>query len=1216
MGCTQSTVKATDLSITPVDEQKTIVINVQTHVTEKTSDNNNKLQLPDINSTNDTANYIIITDQYGSAQSLNRIHSIPSTSNNNNSGNINNNDTISELHSISKSKSSKLFSGSAALGLASQYRPTVNKSMQPSNQHIRSNSTRPASNILESPKSAHKSLIQSVRNVFTREVSHTSHKIVHEPKSSSDYESMCLSCYNCEQFNVAYACESCKPDENDTLPLLCRACNVGMHQFGKTSLHVRRVLTCHTADIQCSSVTNHKNILTTGYNQLLCYNCDEPYPSIYCIQCNQFMCSECQHDIHQPQKMKLHTRLAVALHLRYVHSSTTQHIQSTLKLMKSVKFNKQPMIQPSNLILQSPHKLSSTHSTKPSIDNNNNNNSNKFKAKKLSNKPSISISKSNIKSINNQSYTATIERRKPRYRLIKQSNTTSDIQPIRNHALIDGNVYVFSDPTCTDKLNEVQYEYRNNINPYDKQGIVDIARIACGATHSAAISTLGSLYMWGNNMEYQIGSAADGHKYCDEPVPIEFERHNPVKQISCGYNHNIALCHDNCVYTWGSGLMGVLGTGSDEDKLIPTRVQLSHYTVYDEDSTEDMRIDSSGDEQVVYVAAGQYNTGCVIRNRTDNHQLYMWGEGASGQLGNGKCAPSLYPTLITVDKTQVIVGISIGSKHCGVWCESGDVYTWGSNTFGQLGYILAGKSIDDLSGAANCQLTPRRVAQLRVMNIKVISVHCGERHTSVLTSTGDVYSFGSGETHQLGIFDNMDSVVPVKAQLSHKVKQLSVGSSITLCITEHGECYGWGYSLDTPVPKILTGLHGKFLQQCCVGANDTVCVLSGCNNDIYEWQYDGGALDGNMCDGTQVIQSPVINKALRGKRITTFSAGKSHYGAVTSDGRLYTWGDNNDYQLGLPSTANIQYMPVPVEIKLKHTVIDIQCSVDHTLCLTSDGLVLSWGIGQDGKLGHQKSTDIYEPKLIDYFVQNKISISSISVGPCNSACISTHGQLYVWGSNTKGQCCTNDYTPQLKPARCKLLSNESVRKVTFGYQHCVIWCTNDKLYTCGDNAFGQLGMNDDTESICAPIEIKSINHSNRSSTIKDIVCGDNISGILYSDGTLYMCGSGETKQMCQCVDTANDTYCNELEDIRSFTCVQLPFMSSMEYIQSIHMYGIDCCCMTSTGAIYTWGWNFSQDNVCTKLDYYPDSINGTPDKHNDQIFHKVVLGGGRMLLQS
>ena len=84
--------------------------------------------------------------------------------------------------------------------------------------------------------------------------------------------------------------------------------------------------------------------------------------------------------------------------------------------------------------------------------------------------------------------------------------------------------------------------------------------------------------------------------------------------------------------------------------------------------------------------------------------------------------------------------------------------------------------------------------------------------------------------------------------------------------------------------------------------------------------------------------------------------------AVSADGSLYTWGNNDDYQLG-DGTKHSRYTPKVVE-EVKD-VVQGSCSrgfkYHHMSCLTTEGVVYSWGSAYKGKLGDSKLWSHKEP---------------------------------------------------------------------------------------------------------------------------------------------------------------------------------------------------------------------------------------------------------------
>ncbi len=126
----------------------------------------------------------------------------------------------------------------------------------------------------------------------------------------------------------------------------------------------------------------------------------------------------------------------------------------------------------------------------------------------------------------------------------------------------------------------------------------------------------------------------------------------------------------------------------------------------------------------------------------------------------------------------------------------------------------------------------------------------------------------------------------------------------------------------------------------CLGTDFLAC-LTGSASETFFRSFEQGT------DDTSV--APV--EQLRGKRIQDCSSGRSHYGVVTSSGQLLMWGSNSDMQCG---GAEYTEYPWPTQVlpEAKCVVRSLSCGYTHSLAVTDEGVVLSWGGGEMGKLGH------------------------------------------------------------------------------------------------------------------------------------------------------------------------------------------------------------------------------------------------------------------------
>lgn len=172
---------------------------------------------------------------------------------------------------------------------------------------------------------------------------------------------------------------------------------------------------------------------------------------------------------------------------------------------------------------------------------------------------------------------------------------------------------------------------------------------------------------------------------------------------------------------------------------------------------------------------------------------------------------------------------------------------------------------------------------------------CGDRHTAVLTDTGSVITFGSGEHGQLGHGNGLDQLRPclitVQPLASEKIITLDCGATVTAAVNESGQLYLWGFGeslhrkgesniVDAPRP---VHLFKETVRQVACGQGH-VCILTE-NGDVYSMGTNGFGQLG--CGSKANVRNPRL--ILRGKEIQSIAVGRYHSMAVTAYGIVYSW---------------------------------------------------------------------------------------------------------------------------------------------------------------------------------------------------------------------------------------------------------------------------------------------------------------------------------------
>ena len=306
----------------------------------------------------------------------------------------------------------------------------------------------------------------------------------------------------------------------------------------------------------------------------------------------------------------------------------------------------------------------------------------------------------------------------------------------------------------------------------------------------------------------------------------------------------------------------------------------------------------SGLGQVASLSAGYHHTLAA----TDSGAVYAWGWNHYGQGGSGclftadGCLGSFEPRPVHVPTSfRPADAVAAGGFHNLVLLRDGGVLSWGMNSSGQLGL-----------GHRNAQVVSFDVPGLA----DVVAVSAGIYHSLALKSDGTVWAWGWNHFGQLGDGTTTDRLVPTRVPGLTGVTAISGGGYHSLALKGDGSVVGWGF------------------------------------NNV-----------GQVGDGTTLNRlSPVAVPGAAA--VTRLAAGGFHSLAVTADGAVTTWGWNAFGQLGDGTTVD-RASPAVVT-----TGIAIAGGLGHSVALQTDGTVKSWGWNALGQLGDGTTTTRTAPVTV------------------------------------------------------------------------------------------------------------------------------------------------------------------------------------------------------------------------------------------------------------
>ena len=188
-------------------------------------------------------------------------------------------------------------------------------------------------------------------------------------------------------------------------------------------------------------------------------------------------------------------------------------------------------------------------------------------------------------------------------------------------------------------------------------------KIACGAYHTIALKSDGTVWAWGANQAGQLGDGThiDNTDIIHAGIPVQVSSLSGVTAIAGGRDHTAALKSDGTVWAWGYNYYGQLGDGTTTNSYTPVQV--------------------SSLSGVTAIAGGYYHTIALKSDGT----VWTWGNNDIGQLGDGTTNNRLTP--VQVSGLSGVTAIAGGYSHTIALKSGGTVWAWGYNKDGQLGNV-------------------------------------------------------------------------------------------------------------------------------------------------------------------------------------------------------------------------------------------------------------------------------------------------------------------------------------------------------------------------------------------------------------------------------------------------------------------------------------------------------------------------------------------------
>ena len=352
-------------------------------------------------------------------------------------------------------------------------------------------------------------------------------------------------------------------------------------------------------------------------------------------------------------------------------------------------------------------------------------------------------------------------------------------------------------------------------------------------------------------------------------------------QVSVGNGFVVALNASGEAFAWGSNFKGMLGNGSFESSTTPQKVSMP----------EGVRFAS--------IAAGWNH---VIALSTDG-RIYTWGSNAYGQLGSDATDAVTMPKEMKYSISKPVVAVAAGNSFSLALTADGEVYAWGLNSLGQL-------------GVPNDSLKETRIPQKieALSGVTATSIHAGNATGGIIAADGKVWIWGDNTCCQCGSAEK-SVMMPVQKSGSYFAVDLALGDVHSSLVELNGSVKSFG-----------SNPYGQF---------------------------------GNGSEPSDQLNIKMNSAILpQGVVAERLSAGEGYCVMVSSTGEIYSFGDNGRGQLGCASSESFSSTPQKVSISMGDaSVISMDARASTSAVVDSNGLIWTWGANDQGQLGNGTFVD-------------------------------------------------------------------------------------------------------------------------------------------------------------------------------------------------------------------------------------------------------------------
>jgi alpha-tubulin suppressor-like RCC1 family protein len=543
----------------------------------------------------------------------------------------------------------------------------------------------------------------------------------------------------------------------------------------------------------------------------------------------------------------------------------------------------------------------------------------------------------------------------------------------------------------------------------------------------------GTVWNWGYNLHGQLGNGTTTNTDVPGQVlgPGGVGYLSSISAIIGGESHNMALKSDGTVWCWGWNYFGQLGDAS---------ANWGHMTNL---STSAVQV--FGLTSVAFLGGRGYHNLAVKADGT----IWSWGCNWYGELGNGTTNLLGTNTPVQVIGLTNPAAISGGGFFSLALMSDGTLWSWGNNTYGQLG-----------DGTTNNRWTPVQVVGLS----NVTGISCGFIQALAVKSDGTTWAWGDDSDGELGIGTSGGySSVPVQVLNLSNIVSVSAGDEHSMARRSDGTIWTWGLNAygELGIGTSDTNAHPLAVQVPALSnvvmsaARDyhNICVKA--DGSVWTW---GDNRFGGMGDfsGTNVPSPRIMPDLVSNNLIAYDDSFESYSNGFDLIGTNFWFSDDATAAVVIATNYTLPYNgPFPIAGP-QQKVLEINGEVTNRFC-----------------------PSFYSNVWVDMMLQACPSTNPVLPSLNNAAfalCVTANGHLAVWNC-TNASAPGNGWTELLDTDLtlnqfCRVTVNADYRSDANGFFHYSVWVnglasTNPSVsYAAADSSQPWLGEIDAIGDFC------------------------------------------------------------------------------------------------------------------------------------------------------